>query len=108
MALKDYRPFTPSSRYKQLPGFEEITKKKPEKSLTVALKKSGGRNNQGRITCRHIGGGHKRKYRLIDFKRRRHGDVATVMSIKFRSQSQRPDRPSSVCRWRKDLHPGSR
>jgi len=83
MALKDYRPFTPSSRYKQLPGFEEITKSKPEKSLTVALKKSGGRNNQGRITCRHIGGGHKRKYRLIDFKRRRHGDVATVMSIEY-------------------------
>jgi len=83
MALKEFRPITPSSRYKQLPAFDEITKSKPEKALTVSLKKSGGRNHHGRITCRHRGGGHKRKYRLIDFRRRRHGDVATVVAIEY-------------------------
>jgi len=83
MPLKKTKPFTPSSRYKQLPDFAEITKSKPEKSLTRALKKSGGRNNNGRITCRHRGGGHKRKYRLIDFKRRRHDDVAKVVAIEY-------------------------
>ena len=69
MALKKFRPYTPSNRYKELPSFEEITKDTPEKSLLSPLKKSGGRNNRGRITCRHRGGGHKRKYRLVDFKR---------------------------------------
>jgi len=82
MALKKYRPITPSSRYKYLPDFAEITKDKPEKNLTQPLKKSGGRNNNGRITCRHKGGGHKRKYRLIDFKRTRQ-DVATVIAIEY-------------------------
>lgn len=83
MALKKHRPITASSRYKYLPDFSEISKKEPEKSLTRALKKSGGRNNNGRITCRHRGGGHKRKYRLIDFYRNRHGDVATVRAIEY-------------------------
>ena len=63
MALKTFRPTTPSNRFKELPSFEEITKNTPEKSLTTALRKSGGRNNTGRITCRHIGGGHKRQAR---------------------------------------------
>ena len=71
MPLRSFKPVTPSNRYKVWPTYEEITKKKPEKGLTEPLPKSGGRNNQGRITCRHIGGGHKRKYRLIDFKRRK-------------------------------------
>lgn len=83
MALKKHRPITPAGRYKYLPDFQEITKDKPEKSLTKPMKKSGGRNNRGRITCRHRGGGHKRKYRLIDFKRQRHGDVATVTAIEY-------------------------
>jgi large subunit ribosomal protein L2 len=83
MALKTFKPTTPSNRYKQLPSFEEITKHKPERSLTVALRKSGGRNNTGRITCRHIGGGHKRRYRIIDFKRSRHGDAAKVIGIEY-------------------------
>ena len=83
MPLKKYKPVTPSGRYKAWPSFKEITKSKPEKSLTETLKKSGGRNNQGRITSRHIGGGHKRKYRLIDFKRKRHGDVAKVIGIEY-------------------------
>ena len=69
MPLKKFKPVTPSNRYKEWPSYEEITKTTPEKSLTRPLKKSGGRNNQGRITCRHKGGGHKRKYRLVDFKR---------------------------------------
>ncbi len=83
MPLKKFRPVTPSSRYKVLPDFSEITKKKPEKNLTRALKKTAGRNNNGRITCRHRGGGHKRKYRLIDFKRGRHGDIAKVTAIEY-------------------------
>ena len=82
MPLKTFRPLTPSNRYKQLPDFHEITKSKPEKSLCRPLKKSGGRNNQGRITCRHRGGGHKRKYRLIDFKRNKPGE-ATVLGIEY-------------------------
>lgn len=83
MALKTFNPTTPSNRYKQLPAFDEITKSKPERSLTVALRKSGGRNNTGRITCRHMGGGHRRRYRIIDFKRNRHDSAATVIGIEY-------------------------
>ena len=84
MALKTFRPLTPASRFKALPSFDEITKnKKPEKSLLSTRNRTGGRNNQGRITCRHIGGGHKRKLRLIDFKRRKHGITAEVVAIEY-------------------------
>lgn len=83
MPLKSFKPVTPSNRYKMWPTYEEITKTKPEKSLTQPLKKSGGRNNQGRITCRHIGGGHKRKYRLVDFRRRKHDVEAKVIAIEY-------------------------
>jgi len=83
MALKTFKPITPSNRYKQWPSFDEITKSKPEKSLTVALRKSGGRNNTGRITCRHIGGGHKQRYRLVDFKRSRRDEAAKVVGIEY-------------------------
>lgn len=83
MPLKKHKPITPSGRYKLLPDFAEVTKDKPEKSLTSALKKSGGRNNNGRITCRHRGGGHKRKYRLIDFKRTRRDEAAKVVAIEY-------------------------
>jgi large subunit ribosomal protein L2 len=83
MALKTHRPITPASRFKQLPSFEEITKKKPEKSLLDVRKRSGGRNNNGRITSRHIGGGHKKKYRKVDFKRRKHGISAEVVGIEY-------------------------
>ncbi len=82
MALKTFRPLTPASRFKALPTFEEVTKTKPEKSLVYTLKKSGGRNHSGRITCRHIGGGHKRKYRMIDFKRAR-TDAAKVIAVEY-------------------------
>jgi len=83
MALKTFRPLTPASRYKALPSFEEITKTKPEKSLVEIKRRSGGRNNNGRITTRHIGGGHKQKYRVIDFKRKKHGIVAEVKAIEY-------------------------
>lgn len=83
MPLKSFKPNTPSARYKNLPTFEEITKKKPEKSLLKPLKRTGGRNNTGRITCRHIGGGHKRHYRLVDFKRRKHDMPAKVVGIEY-------------------------
>ena len=83
MAVKKLRPMTPGTRFMSRSSFDEITKTTPEKSLTVSLKKSGGRNNKGRITARHIGGGHKRKYRIIDFKRDKHSVPAKVYSIEY-------------------------
>ncbi len=83
MAIKTFRPLTPAARFKALPDFAEITKDKPEKKLTEPLKKSGGRNNQGRMTMRHRGGGHKRRYRIIDFKRTKRDIVADVIAIEY-------------------------
>ena len=83
MGIRKLKPTSPGTRFKSNFTFEEITKSTPEKSLTVALKKSGGRNNHGRITVRHRGGGHKRKYRVIDFKRDKHGVPAKVFSIEY-------------------------
>ena len=83
MALKTFRPLTPAARFKALPDFSEITKDKPEKSLTESLKKSGGRNNYGRMTSRHRGGGHKRRYRLVDFKRKKRDVFAEVVAIEY-------------------------
>ena len=83
MAIKTFRPLTPAARFKALPDFAEITKSKPEKKLTESIKRTGGRNNQGRITMRHIGGGHKRRYRIIDFKRSRRDVLAQVVSIEY-------------------------
>ena len=83
MGIKKLKPTTPGTRFKSDYTFEEITKSVPEKSLTKALRKSGGRNNHGRITARHIGGGHKRRYRKIDFKRDKHGVPAKVFSIEY-------------------------
>src|ERR1044071_586357 len=83
MALKNYRPLTPTLRFKSLPGFDEITKRRPVRRLVESKKKSGGRNNYGRLTSRHIGGGHKQKYRKVDFKRRKRGVAAEVMAIEY-------------------------
>jgi len=83
MAIKKYRPITPSSRFRTTPLFEEITSIKPEKSLLEILKKSGGRNNKGRITAYHRGGGHKRFYRIIDFRRNKREIPARVASIEY-------------------------
>jgi len=83
MGLKTFRPLTPSLRSTVLPDFEEITKHKPERSLTVAKRRTGGRNNRGRMTTRGIGGGHKQRYRIIDFKRDKIGVLATVEAIEY-------------------------
>ncbi len=83
MGIKKYKPITPTLRYKTGYTFEEITKSTPEKSLLAKLKKSGGRNSQGRITCRHKGGGHRRHYRIIDFKRNKIDIPAKVASIEY-------------------------
>ena len=83
MGIKTYNPYTPSRRHMTGSDFAEITKKTPEKSLCTSLKKHAGRNNQGKITVRHRGGGSRRKYRLIDFKRNRDGIPATVIGIEI-------------------------
>ncbi len=83
MPVKKYKPTSPGRRGMSVSTFEEITKKTPEKSLLEPLKKHAGRNNQGRITVRHRGGGHKRMYRLIDFKRNKIGVAARVFSIEY-------------------------
>ena len=83
MAIRKLNPVTPGQRFRTIGTFEEITKSKPEKSLVVAIKKSGGRNNTGKMTMRYIGGGHKRSYRIIDFMRDKDGVPATVKSIEY-------------------------
>lgn len=83
MGIKTYNPYTPSRRHMTGSDFSEITKSTPEKSLTVSLKKTAGRNNQGKITVRHRGGGSRRKYRIIDFKRNKDGIPAKVISIEY-------------------------
>ncbi len=83
MGIKTYNPYTPSRRHMTGSDFSEITKKTPEKSLTYSLKKNSGRNNQGKITVRHRGGGAKKKYRLIDFKRNKDGIPAKVVAIEY-------------------------
>ena len=83
MALKKNNPTSPGRRFQTVPTFEEITSSKPEKGLLKPIKKSGGRNSAGRMTARHRGGGHKRRYRVIDFKRNRDNIPATVASIEY-------------------------
>jgi len=81
--IKKYKPTSPGRRFMTISTFEEITTDKPEKSLTVGLRKKGGRNNEGRLTVRHKGGGNKRKYRIIDFKRNKKEVPAKVASIEY-------------------------
>jgi large subunit ribosomal protein L2 len=83
MALRILKPITPGTRFYSVSSFDEVTTDKPYKKLTTALKKSGGRNNTGRITSRHRGGGHKRRYRIIDFKRNKIGMKAFVETIEY-------------------------
>jgi len=83
MGIKRFKPYTPSRRFMTVSDFSEITKTEPEKSLTVGFVRGTGRNNQGRITCRHKGGGHKRRYRIIDFKRDKIGVPAKVAAIEY-------------------------
>jgi large subunit ribosomal protein L2 len=86
MAVKKIRPITPGQRFRLAPTFSEITKSTPEKSLVVSSKHSGGRNNTGKMTVRNIGGGHKRKYRIIDFKRDKENIPAIVKSVEYDPQ----------------------
>ncbi|MCB0833221.1 MAG: 50S ribosomal protein L2 [Bacteroidetes bacterium] len=83
MPVKSYKPYTPSRRYITVSDFSEVTKTTPEKSLLKGKKKTGGRNNMGHITSRFRGGGHKQKYRIIDFKRQRHDIAASVVGIEY-------------------------
>ena len=92
MPIKSYKPTTPSRRAITQSTFSEITTATPEKSLLVSIKKTGGRNNTGAITCRHIGGGNKRKYRVIDFKRNKDGIVGTVATVEYD-----PNRNANIC-----------
>ena len=83
MSVRKLKPITPGQRFRVVNKFDTITTDKPEKSLLVPLKKTGGRNNQGKMTMRYIGGGHKKKYRIIDFKRNKFGIDAKVVSIEY-------------------------
>src|SRR5512147_1895827 len=83
MGIRKYKPTSPGRRFLTGSDFEEVTKTTPEKSLLDKISKSGGRNNNGRVTSRHIGGGHKRRYRIIDFKRRKDDIPARVAAIEY-------------------------
>jgi large subunit ribosomal protein L2 len=83
MAVKKLRPITPGTRHRIAPTFDEITSNTPEKSLVTSLKSTGGRNNSGKMTMRYIGGGHKKQYRIIDFKRDKHNIPAVVKTIEY-------------------------
>ena len=83
MAVKTYKPYTPSRRHLTTAVFSELTKKEPEKNLLLPLKQSGGRNNRGRVTSRHRGGGHKQMIRIIDFKRNRRNEPAQVVALEY-------------------------
>src|SRR5436189_6368249 len=83
MALRKYKPTSPGRRFMSVSAFDDVTKSEPEKSLLEPLKKKGGRNSYGRITTRHQGGGHKRRYRVIDFKRLKDGVPAKVAAIEY-------------------------
>ncbi len=92
MSIRSYKPTTPSRRHMTNSTFDEITTSTPEKSLLVSLKKTGGRNNNGCITTRHIGGGHKRKYRIIDFKRNKDDIIGRVATVEYD-----PNRNANIC-----------
>lgn len=83
MSLRKLKPTTPGQRHKIISDYSEVTKSTPEKALVASKKKSGGRNNTGKMTMRYIGGGHKQKYRVVDFKREKHDVPATVKAIEY-------------------------
>ena len=83
MAVKKLKPVTPGTRFRVAPAFDEITASKPEKSLLAPVKKTGGRNNEGKMTARYIGGGHKRRLRIVDFQRNKFGVPAVVKSVEY-------------------------
>ena len=83
MSVRKLKPITPGQRFRVVNGYDQITTDKPEKSLLAPKKRSGGRNNTGKMTMRYVGGGHKKRYRIIDFKRNKEGVPATVASIEY-------------------------
>ena len=83
MSVRKLKPITPGQRFRVVNGFDAITTDKPEKSLLAPIKRTGGRNSQGKMTMRYKGGGHKRRYRIIDFKRNKPGVPATVATIEY-------------------------
>ena len=103
MAYKSFKPYTPGRRQVTVSTFEEITTDRPEKSLLAPVHNHGGRNGSGKMTVRHQGGGRKRQYRLIDFKR----DSGNCCYDRIRSEPYLPYRSAALCRWRKTLHPRS-
>ena len=92
MAVRKFKPVTPGQRHKVIGTFEEITASVPEKSLVFGKRSTGGRNNTGKMTVRYMGGGHKKKYRLIDFKREKDGVPAVVKTIEYD-----PNRSARLC-----------
>ncbi len=96
MAVKKFKPVTPGQRRKVISTFEEITKSTPEKSLIKPMKRSGGRNSSGRMTMRYMGGGHKKRYRVIDFQREKDGMPAVVKSIEYDPNRSGQDRPCGL------------
>jgi large subunit ribosomal protein L2 len=83
MAVKKFKPVTPGTRFRIGNAYTEVTTSEPEKSLLAPMKRSGGRNHTGKMTMRHVGGGHKKRYRIIDFKRNKHGIAGTVKTIEY-------------------------
>ena len=108
MPVRRFKPTSPGRRFMTVSDFAEVTKSKPEKALTEKLTKKGGRNINGRITTRHQGGGHKRRYRLIDFKRLHDGVSGQGGRDRVRPQPLRPDRAPALRRRAQVLHPGAR
>ena len=108
MPIRRYKPTSPGRRFMSVSTFEEITKTTPEKSLLAPVTKKGGRNNNGRITTRHQGGGHKRRYRIIDFKRLKDGVPAKVAAIEYDPNRSAEHRAAALPRRREGLHPRSR
>ena len=108
MAIKQFKPTSPGRRGATGPSFDEITRSRPEKSLLKPKKRTGGRNNQGRLTVRHRGGGAKRRLRIIDFKRDKYGVPGRVASIEYDPKPLRPHRPDPLRRWREAIHHMSR
>ena len=107
MPIRIYKPTSPGRRFMSVSTFEEITKKEPEKSLIEPLKKHAGRNNRGRITTRHRGGGNKRFYRIIDFKRNKTGIPAKVAAIEYDPNRSARIALLHLCGWREALHAGA-
>ena len=105
MAIKKYKPTSPARRFMTVSAYEEVTSSTPERSLLVSLNKTGGRNATGRITVRHIGGGNRNKYRIIDFKRDKDGIPAKVASVQYDPNRSANIALLQLCGRREEIHP---